>query len=285
MRLASALLLVAFLALTAPTASAQPADSVQAWFNPSIAFTWPQPFNHVPQTFEAQAVRFTNPGGRALSAVDVYAHSSSASPDGFNDTLVVSVHAPDANGYPGAVRAERRFELAELEPGRFTDLPLGISSADAAGDFWVSFELRAAGGTDQLVLVSGGAQDPSLDRAAVRIEGEGWRLLRESQFTREYNYHVRAHFATATSAHTGRPADALRIAQAWPLPAADRLHVRVEGADAGGTLDLHDVLGRRVLGQPLGRSATLDLTSLPAGLYVLRAVSDGAVATRTVVVR
>ncbi len=54
--------LLSLLALAfALPASAQ--TTSQEWFRPQVAFTWPQPFEHVPQTFEAQAVRFTNPGG------------------------------------------------------------------------------------------------------------------------------------------------------------------------------------------------------------------------------
>ncbi len=118
-------------------------------------------------------MRFTNTGGLTLSSVGVFAHSSTSSADGFNDTLVVSIHPPDANGYPGDAVAEELFELAEIVPSTFTTLPLTVDPRLVQGDFWVSFDLRAAGQPDRLVLVSGGADEPALDRAAARIAGEG----------------------------------------------------------------------------------------------------------------
>ncbi len=276
------LLLLLALAFALP-ASAQ--VTVQEWFRPQVAFTWPQPFSHVPQRFEAQAVRFTGPGG-PLAYTEVFAHSSTASPDGFNDTLVVSVHAPDADGRPGTVTAERRFEFAEVEPNKFTRLPLAVPADQVAGDFWLSFELRVAGQPDQLVLVSGGADEPPLDRSAARITGEGWKLMRETQFGKEYNFHVRAGFgarALAIGDQTDTPG--FRITSASPQPASDFVRVRVEGVAQAGTLELFDLLGRRVIAQPLTADATFDTSGLPSGLYVLRAASQSSIATRTLVVR
>ncbi len=266
-----------------PAAAQDPA--VQEWFRPQVAFTWPQPFNHNPQTFEAQAVRFTTPPGYSgLSEVDVFAHSSTSSPDGFNDTLVVSVHRPDANGYPGEVVAQKRFELAEVEPSKFTTLPLDLSVPE--GDFWLSLDLKAAGQPDQLVLVSAGADDPALDRAAVRVANEGWRLMRESQFGKEFNFHVRARFSIVVSVcdcFFGDPT--FGIGAIGPQPASDVVRVWMNGAREGGTLEVFDLLGRPMLSVVLSEYVTLDTSALSAGLYLLRATSGEETDVRTLVVR
>ncbi len=181
--------------------------------------------------------------------------------------------------------AEERFELAEIVPSAFTTLPLNVDPTLVQGDFWVSFELKAAGQPDRLVLVSGGADEPALDRAAVRVTGDGWQLMRETQFGKEYNYHVRANFSSLTATDDQANTSGFRIAQASPQPASDFVRVRVEGVSAVGTLELFDLLGRRVIAQALTTDATLDTSSLPTGVYVLRATSQSAIATRTLVVQ
>jgi hypothetical protein len=273
------------LALLLPLpALAQSADSVQSWFNPAVAFTWPQPFNHIPQAFEAQAVRFSAPPSHNLAYAEVYAHTSTRSPDGFNDTLIVSVHTSTADGYPGEVLYAERYELAELVPGAFTQLPL--VGPRFRGDFWLSLDLRPAGQPDTLVLVSGGATDPPLQRAAAFVRGEGWRLHTETQFGKEYNYHIRAGFKgdiSAIGAQTDTPG--FGILPPAPQPASGRARVEVEGVRGPGTLEVFDVLGRRVQVAPLASSQTLDVSTLPAGTYLLRASTRHSSSTRTLVVR
>ncbi|MFN2374615.1 MAG: hypothetical protein ABR545_12475, partial [Cyclonatronaceae bacterium] len=48
------------------------ADSTISYHGPQIAFDWPFPFNHIPQTFEQQAVRFTSPGTGLLTSIGLY---------------------------------------------------------------------------------------------------------------------------------------------------------------------------------------------------------------------
>jgi len=70
------------------------ADTTMQYAGPEAAFAWPFPFNHVPQTFIKQAIRFTAPEAARLSAVDIFAAGGISSPDGFNDTLMVSFYRP-----------------------------------------------------------------------------------------------------------------------------------------------------------------------------------------------
>jgi hypothetical protein len=66
-------------------------DTTLAYHGPEAAFAWPIPFTHVPETFQKQAVRFTAPGNGRLKSVDVFVGSSSASEDGFNDSLKIRI--------------------------------------------------------------------------------------------------------------------------------------------------------------------------------------------------
>lgn len=110
--------------------------------------------------------------------------------------------------------------------------------------------------------------------------------MRESQFGKEYNYHVRANFSSiglAVGDQTDTPG--FRIVQASPQPAAGFVRVRIAGVSAAGTLEVFDLLGRRVIVQALATEAMLDTSDLPTGVYVLRATSQSAVASRTLIVR
>ena len=70
---------------------------------------------------------------------------------------------------------------------------------------------------------------------------------------------------------------------AWPNPASSRLSVRAVGAGRGARVEVLDALGRRVAGAA-GAGLDVDTSTLAPGVYVVRAVSDGRVATRTVTV-
>lgn len=70
------------------------ADSTVQYAGPEAAFAWPFPFTHVPQTFIKQAIRFTAPEDARLSVVELFAAAGISSPDGFNDTLMVSFYRP-----------------------------------------------------------------------------------------------------------------------------------------------------------------------------------------------
>ncbi len=85
----------------------------------------------------------------------------------------------------------------------------------------------------------------------------------------------------------GRAADAVRV---WPNPASGLLHVEAPGTETGPlTLTLTDALGRTVRTTTTTTTrttaTTLDLSGLPAGLYVLHGAGAGAPFSRRVVVR
>ncbi len=293
-----AVLLLALAACAMP-ARAQPCDSV-SYYNSSRAFLWPQPFTHVPQTFEAQAVRFTAPaysGPARLDAIDVYVDQTSRSRDNFNDTLRVAFLLPDADGRPDpAAPAGAPFdvEFAELTPGRLNRIALPPANAvhlgDGVRDVWVVLELMPAGLPDTLVLVTGPKTDPPLFRAAARVAGAGWRMLAETQFSGEYNYQVAAHFcASVQSAVAESPgAGRLRIEGVAPQPAREGVVVAYEN-DGGGAASaaLYDVLGRRVRLVEVPPGATrvrIETAGLPAGLYLVQIRAGAGQASHPVVV-
>ncbi|MDO7873503.1 T9SS type A sorting domain-containing protein [Hymenobacter sp. ASUV-10] len=85
---------------------------------------------------------------------------------------------------------------------------------------------------------------------------------------------------------TIQPAAAARLLEAWPLPAHDRLYLRLPQPAALRRIELLDALGRPARAIAHSAEPTLDLTGLPAGLYLLRArYADGQQLTRRIVVQ
>lgn len=70
------------------------ADSTVSYAGQAISFSWPFPFNHVPQTFVKQAIKFTTPIESKLGAIEIYAGNNISSSDGFNDSVRVSLLRP-----------------------------------------------------------------------------------------------------------------------------------------------------------------------------------------------
>jgi hypothetical protein len=73
--------------------------------------------------------------------------------------------------------------------------------------------------------------------------------------------------------------------QVFPNPATDRVHLRLDG---DGPMDyrLSDARGALVRqGRLTGEQATLPLTGLEAGTYVLSATRDGRTRTQRIMVR
>jgi len=70
------------------------ADSTVSYAGQAISFSWPFPFNHVPQTFVKQAIKFTTPIESKLGAIEIYAGNNISSSDGFNDSVKVSLVRP-----------------------------------------------------------------------------------------------------------------------------------------------------------------------------------------------
>lgn len=104
----------------------------------------------------------------------------------------------------------------------------------------------------------GGATYAHFDREAP--EGDVWYRL--SQRDRDGNVSILATQRVQVGAH------APQAFQAWPNPFRTELHAGV-GGDSPITLELRDVQGRLLLSQPAIGTATLDLSTLPAGIYLL----------------
>jgi uncharacterized delta-60 repeat protein len=81
-------------------------------------------------------------------------------------------------------------------------------------------------------------------------------------------------------------AQAARI-DAWPIPAQDRLHLRLDVASRPEQVALHDALGRVVVSRTVSANEanlSLDVAALPAGAYILKVrYAAGGTFTRRVV--
>ncbi len=133
--------------------------------------------------------------------------------------------------------------------------------------------------------------------AAALVPGDQVPNRAEIHF--DYNAPIVTNTAlTAINQPTGLPGDGNSNPNAadlavWPNPATGALHVEARAPEAGPfTLTLLDALGRPVLTQTAPaasgttrRTATLDLSGLPTGLYVLQGQGAGTAFTRRVVVR
>ncbi|WBA43713.1 T9SS type A sorting domain-containing protein [Hymenobacter canadensis] len=61
--------------------------------------------------------------------------------------------------------------------------------------------------------------------------------------------------------------------EAWPVPAHDQLHLRLDATSRPEQVALHDALGRVVMSRPVSvneATLSLDIAALPAGAYVLK---------------
>ena len=95
---------------------------------------------------------------------------------------------------------------------------------------------------------------------------------------------------SASVALQGEPEAGGVTVRAWPNPTVGRLTVSIEGAAVTeARLSVVDVLGREVVASthPLGTgrpSVRLDVSALPAGVYVVRVEAGGETATARVTV-
>lgn len=284
---------------SAPLAYAQdpvPTDSVQAWHGPQIAFAWPFPFNHVPQRFLKHAVRFTAPDlgteNTGLQGLDlVTVATSSSSQDGFNDTLRVLVAPPDEAGYPDedAATLIAKPTTGSLVLGGSTRIVPEEAAADftRGADFWVIFELDTVIVADVLAFASDGVEETPLYRSAAFVEDEGWLLMPETQFGRDYQFNVTARFASIVFTPREReeqPAATSLDVALYPNPAREQVRVAYR-VPSGGPMDVrvYDLLGRRVATHEVATATAGTLTvplrqqgrALAAGLYVVE-VTAGA---------
>ncbi|MFT3884496.1 MAG: choice-of-anchor L domain-containing protein [Flavobacteriales bacterium] len=221
--------------------------------------------------------------------------------------------------YPSAVFIERgslksadRFSLTVDEGANVTQAEVPLlhqSNTDSIhlrfnrwGGFYldeylkISVEGDAVAGVDYLPVLPDSIHFNQLDSAvilplAVPVHADGQRELVINLITSNGNK-VRAYHSTI---------DQPRIAQGvgsigsdrnglslFPNPAVDILHVGLPEAMQGITdLQVLDASGRVVLHQVFngGRSTTIDLSDLPAGLYMVKAESQGKLSTARVSVR
>jgi hypothetical protein len=282
-------------------AQTPPPDEIQRWHGSSVAFAWPMPFTHVPQTFTEQAVRFTAPFDAPfrseITQLGLNLWFSSGSADNFNDTLRVRFLGFAPSGAPddgNELAASKDLIFAELEPGSVNTIPLHGEGPDLAPgeNVWVAFGLIPVGQPDTLVMVSDVFSDPPIDRSAAFVEGEGWRLLRDTQFTRDYEFHVSATFSARLS--TGVEefiAPGGFVLDLYPNPTRGSIRVDATLSDMrAAEICILDLLGRETRRLPLstrgpGRvSTSLSLDGAPPGLYVLQLRTGGRrVASRPLV--
>ncbi|ALW85602.1 hypothetical protein AUC43_11170 [Hymenobacter sedentarius] len=88
---------------------------------------------------------------------------------------------------------------------------------------------------------------------------------------------------TVTAARSGQSAFGLAV---FPNPTTGSLTVSIAGSHSAAQLTVYNALGQRVLTSSLAAAATareLDLSSLPTGVYVLRAVSTEGTVTQRIV--
>ncbi|MFT3885747.1 MAG: choice-of-anchor L domain-containing protein [Flavobacteriales bacterium] len=221
--------------------------------------------------------------------------------------------------YPSAVFIERgslksadRFNLTVDEGANVTQAEVPLlhqSNTDSIhlrfnrwGGFYldeylkISVEGDAVAGVDYLPALPDSIHFNQLDSAvvlplAVPVHADRQRELVINLITSNGNK-VRAYRSTIDQPRiaqgvgsTGSDRNGLSL---FPNPAVDILHVGLPEAMQGITdLQVLDASGRVVLRQVFngGRSTTIDLSALPAGLYTVKAESQGKLSTARVNVR
>ena len=147
----------------------------------------------------------------------------------------------------------------------------------------MALELVPVGLPDTLVLVSDVFTDPPIDRSAAFVAGEGWRLLRDTQFDRDYEFHVSATFAARSITGVERPAaEDHFILDLYPNPASGTIRVDATLSKAReAEILIFDMLGRVLKRLPLDTrglariSTPLRLDGAPPGLYVVQLRAGG----------
>lgn len=155
----------------------------------------------------------------------------------------------------------------------------GIFASDDAGDTWVRY--------DDLHECSSSVRGASA--IAVDSTGRAYALTFVGEHDLSYLYRGRE--GASVSAELPPAAGGFELAGVYPNPAVDRIVVDVAAAP-GDRLTMHllDLLGRVVAAAErratgAGRiEETFDVSTLPAGLYVVRVSNGGGSRTRAVVI-
>ena len=167
-----------------------------------------------------------------------------------------------------------------------TTVNLQVAALQPNGRVLVGGFLSNGGGINQGLarLLPDGANDPTLDVNtiansqvfALAVQPNG-RLLVGGQFSEagpgaSYVSLVRLLDSNVLRVSAGA---AEPRTEAWPVPAHDQLHLRLDAAARPGRVELLDALGRLVLTRTVGPAISelsLDVTALPAGVYGLRVI-------------
>jgi photosystem II stability/assembly factor-like uncharacterized protein len=163
---------------------------------------------------------------------------------------------------------------------------------DAQGRIWAAGSFGAHVSEDlgaTWTLDSSGVPDEDGAFRSLDFNPVDNRLYAAERFTDTPVY--RSVEITGTSSEIAEDVRALRLGVPYPSPLSSTASFAV-GLDAPETVvvTLHDLLGREVARlhegvlAPGARPFTLDATSLPSGLYLLRAAGETGVATQTVTV-
>jgi hypothetical protein len=138
-------------------------------------------------------------------------------------------------------------------------------------------------GTPDASYLSAAGPDPMVDRLLVQPDGA---IVAAGSFTEVGGLPV-VGFARMVDPNvlSVSPQPLVARTQAWPVPAHDQLHLRLDAEARPQRVELLDALGRVVLTQDAGQAdLTLDTTPLAAGMYVLRVQYAGGPITRRVAV-
>ena len=150
----------------------------------------------------------------------------------------------------------------------FNDVPQADDGVVAGGDWYVIH-----GGRQDYVNYYHECLEVTMEISSQKTISSSrlpdyWHFLQHSLV----NYIEEIH-SLPTSLGIHRQPDTHASLSIYPNPATDR--ISVNGAD--GPVELYDATGRLIQTQAMGQSTTLDLRSLPAGIYLLR--SGGKTAT------
>lgn len=218
------------------------------------------------------ALRFTNYKPDSIWALQIYTMPYGLDFSGTTFTLVLW---EDAGGLPGAVIAEAAQVIEYGEEGyqeaiiyQFEE-PVFIPS----GSYFAGY--RQSNQSEGIII----GLDFNTQGNAGRLffnDGSGWNptILAE-----QASLMIRPMFTTPgyEDLVTGTRRYREETVTLHPNPATDRLNVGFRGSDEG-EVTVYDLQGRQVLQKRVTSPATLDVSSLPDGLYVLAVrITDGMV--------
>jgi hypothetical protein len=74
------------------------------------------------------------------------------------------------------------------------------------------------------------------------------------------------------------------LAQIYPNPATDRITIDLPQISAGASVSIYNVNGQQMIGTELSQDKSqLDISSLPAGFYVVKVLSNNGVISKIII--